>query len=402
MKENAKSIKRKIPFDAKSFFNIKAKGDLVILICVLLLVIGGYIMVASAHTNVFVTYGAGVFIKEMAKITVFIIVGFFIMQKLNQKFDIEIFKKYRKVFLMGISALMIMTLFFPSVNGSKSWINLGFMTIQPTEFLKMFVILDNAVYFSSKKYQSETVFNAYKEPLLKLLISVLFIFILQNDLGNALIIIMIYLVMFYAIPDPRIKKFKKTFAIAMAIFIILFYIFGKQLSDLIYSLPDDFFKKAQLTRIAVLFNPLKDVYISGFQVTNALVALASGGLFGMGLNNSTTKFLLPEAYNDAIIAVIAEELGLVGVLVLFILYIGIIVKLLSYAEKPKISTDSRLLLVGVAAFFMAQFFVNIGGMVGLIPMTGVTLLFVSSGGSSILMAFISIGIAQATIKRYLK
>lgn len=386
----------------KRYLNFKAKFDMPLFVITIILIVFGYIMVASAHANVYVTFGMMEFAKQMIKITVFILAGFLLMQFMTREFkltnNINLLKKITYV----VIAMMLATQVFPEVYGSKAWINLGFMTIQPSEFVKLLLVIWAAYYFPLPENKDKSLWEVMKKPLAVFVVTIAYIVLFQNDLGNAMIIAMICLVLFMALPDARFNKIKRNTFIGLVIILILFYIFGHRISDLIYALPEGFPKRAQLMRIAVLFNPLNDVYNSGFQVTNTLVALSAGGIFGMGLNNSTTKFLLPEPYNDAIIAVIAEELGLVGLLFLFFLYLAIVFRLLSFAEKKVVISSDRIILVGIATFFMAQFFVNIGGMVGLIPMTGVTLLFVSSGGSSILMAFMAMGIAQAVISKYLK
>jgi len=297
---------------------------------------------------------------------------------------------------------MVSTLFFPEVYGAQRWIRLPGITIQPVEFVKLLYILFFSYHFGrfyNKKVKAGTVLRL---PLLIIGITILFVFLLQGDLGSTLILMMMTLCIFLAVPEKKYNKYKVVISLFMIVSIALFYIFGPSISEMIYSLPDDSSAKVRLLRIAVLFNPLEDVFNTGYQVTNSLVALVHGGLFGSGIGNSTTKFILPEPYNDAIIAVIAEELGLIGLAFLFVLYFYIISRLLNYAKLSKINIYDRLILIGIASFFAAQFFANVGGMVGAIPMTGVTLLFVSSGGSSILSAFIAIGIAQGVIKKYIK
>lgn len=161
-----------------------------------------------------------------------------------------------------------------------------------------------------------------------------------------------------------------------------------------------FLKGYQLGRIATWLNPLHDVQHSGWQLTNALIAFSTGGLFGKGFGASTQKYgYIPESHNDFIAAIIFEELGLVGFLVFLIPYCIIIFKMFNYGLKIK-DTKSKLILFGVGTYFFTHLLVNVGGVSGLIPMTGVPLLLISSGGSSSWAAMISIGIAQSLIAKY--
>lgn len=380
----------------------KIKTDKSLLLATLALVLFGYIMVISAHANVWIKFGALRFFFEIGKITAFIIVGIWLMNFTRKNFDIfKVMKKIRLIsIIVGLS--MLVTLLFPEHFGAKSWIRLPGFTIQPVEFLKLTLIIFFSYHFGRFYKSNVPALTILSLPLIVLAISFVFVFILQNDLGSAMILLIISLSVFMAIPEKKYKTIKISVLVFMIVSIILFYLLGPQISDMVYALPDDASFKRQLLRIATLFDPLRDVYNSGYQLSNSLVALSEGGLFGQGLGQSDSKFIIPEPYNDAIIAVIAEELGLIGISIVFGLYIFIVYRLLEYAKLSQISIYDRLILIGIASFFMAQFFVNIGGIVGLIPMTGVTLLFISSGGSSIISAFLAMGIALGVIKRYKK
>ena len=134
-------------------------------------------------------------------------------------------------------------------------------------------------------------------------------------------------------------------------------------------------------------------------MANALIAITNGGIFGTGLGNSIQKYgYVPEVHNDFITSVIFEELGLFGLALIMVPYAIIVFKLISYASKSK-DPKTTIILLGIAAYFFLHLFINLGGVSGLIPMTGVPLLLVSSGGSSTLAAFIAIGIAQALISK---
>lgn len=379
----------------------RGHSDRILNIFLAILVFFGYIMVISAHSAVALDDGFPKFAIEVIKITMFLVAGIVLMVIFTNRFKIKSYYKYQNIIAIIIFILMILTLFFPEVNGSKRWIRIpGGLTIQPIEFFKIFFILYLANYFSKESVKNISVMQFLKVPIIFLIVISIFVFVLQGDLGSTLIIMMITLFMYFSLPQKKFSFSKRVIFISIVILLILFYTIGPLLTDYLYNLPDDSSLKVRLLRIAVLFDPLKDVYGYGYQLTNSLSSFASSNILGAGLGNSEIKYLIPEPYNDAIIAVIAEETGIWGIIIVFGCYFAIINRLFVYAMKSKVNLLDRLVLIGIASFIVVQFFVNIGGMVGIIPMTGVTLLFVSSGGSSIITAFIAIGIAQSIIKRY--
>lgn len=380
----------------------KGRSDRNLNLALTILVAFGYVMVISAHSSVALDAGFYTFAFEIGKITFFIFVGIFLMVVFTNRFKTKTYFKYQNTIGIIILILMILTLFFPEVNGSKRWIRLPGITIQPIEFFKIFFILFLANYFSKTSLNKISIMQYLKVPIVFLIIITGFVFVLQGDLGSALIILMISLFMFFSLPQKKLIPTKKIIFMIVVISLILFYTLTPHFTDYIFNLPDDSKLKVRLLRIAVLFDPLKDVYGFGYQLTNSLSSFAATNILGSGLGNSEIKYLIPEPYNDAIIAVIFEETGIWGLMIVFGCYFWIVKRLFYYAMKTVVSQLDRLILIGIASFIMVQFFVNIGGMVGVIPMTGVTLLFISSGGSSIIASFIAIGIAQSIIKRYNK
>ena len=203
--------------------------------------------------------------------------------------------------------------------------------------------------------------------------------IVQKDLGSSLILAAICFICFMSTPRDYYKKYKKLVWIALAVAVII-------LGFLITAVLQGY----QLQRIDSWLKPLKieNIYDSSWQLVNSLIAFTDGGIFGLGLGNSIQKYdYIPEAHNDFIGAIIYEELGIFG--------------LLKYADQIQ-NNKSRVILIGIASYFMLHLFVNLGGVSGLIPMTGVPLLLVSSGGSSTIAALIAIGIAQAIISKFNK
>ena len=168
----------------------------------------------------------------------------------------------------------------------------------------------------------------------------------------------------------------------------------------IESLP--FLKTYQKNRFLSAVNPFIDQYGDGYQLVNGLVSFATGGWFGVGFGKSIRKYTnFPAANTDFILAVLVEEMGFCGFLVVMGLYTFLIVRLFLYAAKIR-SEKAKIILVGTAMYFMVHIFLNVGGVTGLIPLTGVPLPLFSAGGSSAMSMMLSVGISQAVISRFHK
>ena len=156
----------------------------------------------------------------------------------------------------------------------------------------------------------------------------------------------------------------------------------------------------QKNRILSAMNPFIDQYDAGFQLVNGLVSFASGGWTGLGFGNSVRKYTkFPAANTDFILAIVVEELGMFGFLMIFVPYCIIVFRLIRYAFKMK-SERGKIIMIGVAMYIVIHALFNIGGVTGMIPLTGVPLLMISAGGSSTLALMSAIGIAQGIIRRY--
>lgn len=200
----------------------RIKSDRILFWALGFLVVFGYIMVISAHTGVALEHGTAFFIKEIAKITIFIIGGFFLMLVVRRGFSIEWFVKHIRIISIAIVLMMFATLLFPAQGGAQAWIRLPGVTIQPVEFLKLFMIIYLAYYFGIFYNKKAEVSRVLLLPLLLTTISVFFVFIIQNDLGSALILLMIVLCMIFALPEKKYNRVKIILLVAMIAFIVLF------------------------------------------------------------------------------------------------------------------------------------------------------------------------------------
>ena len=284
-------------------------------------------------------------------------------------------KKYHALsnmaLIMILLALIYLLLYAAVRNQAKSWIGVGFMTIQPSEFAKIAVIVYLATYYEKFKNKLNS-FTASLFPLI-LPIAIAILIFRQPDLGTTIIFTLIVALIFFIVPISKEIKGKSTLLIGgFAICFALLYTRGG------VSLLED----RQASRFDFR-NPCSEekFYGTGNQVCNGYIAINNGGLLGVGLGNSTQKYLyLPEAHTDFIFAIVLEETGLVGGLMIFGLYFLVIGRILKIG-KESFTMRGAVICYAVAFYISLHIFVNLGGVFGLMPMTGVPLPFLSYGGS---------------------
>ncbi|NMD71950.1 FtsW/RodA/SpoVE family cell cycle protein [Bacillus sp. DNRA2] len=278
--------------------------------------------------------------------------------------------------LVMLSALFI----FGHVAGNaQSWFQLGSRSIQPSEFVKIGVIIYlSAVYAKKQSYINE--FNHGVVPPVIYLVFVCVLVAVQPDFGTAAIIFSIAAMIIIA-SGMNIKNIMKLILIG-AVLVLPF----------VLVLQDEIFSETRLSRFEAFNDPFSDEQGSGYQLVNSFLALGSGGVNGLGLGQSVQKLgYLPESHTDFIMAVIAEELGVWGV-AFVILSLGFVVLKGIYTALKCKDPFGTLLAVGISSMIGIQSFTNLAGISGLIPLTGVPLPFVSYGGSSILQLSFAMGI----------
>ncbi|MGB9883085.1 MAG: FtsW/RodA/SpoVE family cell cycle protein [Microgenomates group bacterium] len=307
---------------------------------------------------------------------VWIILGIFLM-KLFSLID------YRKLYLLSLillvsSIFLLIIVLIPGIGadagGARRWINFGFFNLQPTELAKFSVILYLSSWFI---HQEKRRFFSF----LTLVGFLVFLIILQPDMGTAIIVFLISLILYYQSGMNLFNLF-----ILLPISAIGFFILIK-------------IAPYRLARLTAFLNPSSDPQGIGYHINQIFISLSHGGFFGQGFGASRQKYLfLPEAHTDSIFAIIAEEFGFLGGLILILLYAMFVYKIY---ELIKYSPDklAKLLTVGIFAFFNLQIIINLAGMVGLFPLTGVPLPFLSYGGSNLLISYSLIGILLNIKKR---
>jgi len=313
---------------------------------------------------------------------IFAIIGliamFFIMN-----IDYWTWRSWSKVILITCFVLLI-TVLIPGIgnvrNGSRSWIGVGAFSIQPSEFMKLAMIIYLAK-FLSENQKNITSFQKGLVPSLGLVFTAFALIMLQPDLGTGTVMVGTCLLMIF-VSGARIAHFVGLGLLGLAGFV-----------GLIASAP------YRIKRITAFLDPWEDPLGSGFQTIQSLYAIGPGGLFGLGLGQSRQKFFyLPEPQTDFIFAILAEELGFIGgafVLLLFAL-------LLWRGIRTALSAPDlygSFLAVGIISMVAFQVIINIGVVTNLIPVTGITLPFFSYGGSSLTLMLMAMGILL-NISRY--
>ena len=295
--------------------------------------------------------------------------------------------KQKNFVLMGTVAmfgLLSIVLFMPAIQGARRWIPLPGFNIQPGEFAKVFVIWYLAYIFSRKQSGLETRFiaTALKPGILVALVA-MFIFF-QPDTGTAIIIGMMVLVMLSA-SGASLKyglRFFLTIAFAIAVISFLIYNFGEHLPFLDY----------RYDRFLGWWDPFGYYETEGHQLVNSYYALNRGGFFGVGIGNSVQKTgYLPFPYTDFIMAIIGEEFGLFGIALILGAF-GLIIGRTFYLGSRSTDSFNSLICIGVGGMILVQSLINVAGVTGLLPITGVTFPMLSYGGSSLMAVSIAIAL----------
>lgn len=368
----------------------------IIIVYVLLSLIGLTMIYSASMVNIFQDPDAANPRALYNGQLIFIIVGFLIVFLMTYFMSGEIFKnrKLHMFLVAGIFLVLVATHFFGvEVNGERNWLQIpGFgQQVQPSEFFKIIVILYLAYIYDKKR---ETINTFKKENFFPiLLIGVISLLVLFNDFGTWIVILAIIAGMFIysGLPVKVIAKTIGFVSLAIAALLAIRFLFTGEIVS-----------GYQRDRIETFLNPFTDPTGAGYQLTNSLISISHGGITGTGLGNGIMKLgYLPEPHTDFIFAVIAEELGLIGVLFILLLFVILIFKALHYAS---ISSDKfySLVCVGVAMYISMQVFVNIGGMSNLIPLTGIPLPLLSYGGSAFLSISIAVGLLSIAAKHVKK
>lgn len=312
----------------------------------------------------------------------FIIIGILLLFSFAV-LDYHFLRSYSNyLYLFGLVMLVGVLMFGTSIRGTRGWFYLGNFGFQPVEFIKIILILFLARFFSSV--------TVLARPMKYLLISgigsLIFIALVlfQPDFGSALILLLIWLAMVI------FAGFNKKYFIIISLVLLIIFAGSWTL----------FFKDYQKQRIITFFAPASDPLNRGYNVTQAIIAVGAGRMTGRGIgfgSQSQLKFL-PEAQNDFIFAVISEELGFLGAFLIILFFSVFFYRCLTHLSK--INNDFGVFFIlGAVGLIFIEMFINIGMNIGILPVVGISLPFVSYGGSAVLTSLILVGIIESIIIR---
>lgn len=347
--------------------------DKVLYTDIIILIITGLAMVYSA-SHVVASYkyqDPGYFFKRQLIFACLGLIGMHLIMQVKM----EKIKKHTTWYFF-IALLLLILVLIPGIGlvrgGARSWIGFGFFNIQPAEVMKLAILLLLARFLSENANDLEKFL-----PFVVILVIVgilFFLIILQPDFGTGLVIVISTIFLLFLSGAP------------LKFFIRLLILGALGVTGLIFSAP------YRMERILAFLDPWQDPLGSGFQGIQSLFAIAPSGIFGLGYNNSMQKhFFLPEPQNDFIFAIIVEELGLIGGIFVIGLYFIIFYKAIRISAKVNDPYLSYIAL-GVGISLFVQVFVNISVVIGLLPVTGITLPIISYGGSSLIFTLISLGV----------
>ena len=365
--------------------------DVPLLITCLILFVFGLLNIVNASSQaVVIRYGTGIytyFYKQLLFIIAGLIATIFIINVPTKKY----YKLITFVYFVEVLLLMYLFRFGHSHMGSVNWIELGKFKIQPSEFAKPIMIV--AVSLIMERFQSKLNNNRkYTRTDHFKLIGIIFLVgaifpafvLLEKDLGTTLILVSIFAILFIASPIQKEEKMQTIIALLVA-FIIGIFVLSVSSKGKILS-------KAQMSRFD-FYDPCSKYEEGGYQICNGFIAINSGGLLGVGIGNSKQVSYIPESHTDSVFAIIAEEYGFIICTGIFILYLIVLYRIFNLACRVT-NTRSKFICLGIGSYIALHILINLGGLFGSIPLTGVPLPFLSYGGSFTLSLMVSLAIVQ--------
>ncbi len=350
------------------------KYDKILLIAVIIITLFGALMIYSS-SYVWSAYKFNDPYKYLKSQSIFLILGYITMIVVSN-FSYHKYKKLSNI-ILGICTILLILVLIPGIgtvrNGSRSWFGLGGFGIQPSEFTKLGLIIFTSKYLSNNTKDLKNIKKGVF-PILSVVFLIFGLIMLEPDFGTGVVIVMTIIVLLFT-SGVKMNFFIKIGLLGVIGIVILILI-----------------APYRLERITSFLNPWTDPLGSGFQIIQSLYAIGPGGLLGLGFGNSIQKhFYLPEPQTDFIFSIISEEFGFMGVIFVSALFLTIIIRGFMIAMKCE-DHFGKYLAFGITFGLAFQTILNLMVVVGLIPVTGVTLPFLSYGGSSLIISLIGIGI----------
>jgi len=340
----------------------------------------GIVMVASASSVFSYQQNNGNSWALATRQLIFAAIGVLLMIYVS-KMHVDSIRRWAPLFMVIVGILLVAVLLVgTAVHGQKNWIDFGGpFRIQPSEFAKLAIIMWGADVLD-RKYHLLEQRNHLLIPVLPVSLTVLFLVVLQGDLGTAMVMMPIVASLLYFVGAPR-KWFLIMGAAGLG-----------AIAALSIAAP------YRMARFTSWLDPYADAQGTGFQVIHGQQALGSGGWWGVGLGGSREKWgTLPEAHTDFIYAVLGEELGIIGTILVLVIFSAIAIVGLRIARGTN-EAFIQIASLGIVAWIVTQALVNIGAVLGILPITGVPLPLVSYGGSSLIPTLLAMGILMAFAK----
>ncbi|OHB25722.1 MAG: hypothetical protein A2542_01920 [Parcubacteria group bacterium RIFOXYD2_FULL_52_8] len=351
------------------------KPDKTLFVIVVILIFFGFFIFTSAAFGLLARNGADFTMVVAKQLIIGVVMGalsLLIVSTIS-------YKKWRSWMLPIVCASIVLSLilFLPGVGfssgGAKRWLSLGIFSFQPSEFLKFGIVLFLATWFGQHKERAQSLVQGFL-PFLAAIATAGVLVLAQPDTGTFLVMFTSAIGIFLVAGAPW--KYLGTMAVCALVGIIVLASFRPYVKQ----------------RLTTFLHPEEDALGSSYQLRQSLIAIGSGGVTGRGFGQSVQKFnFLPEAIGDSIFAVAAEEFGLIGSTILVLLFLCFGLRGMKIAAEAP-DAFSRLLVTGLVILIVSQSFINIGAMLGVVPLTGVPLLFVSHGGTALFFALIEVGI----------
>lgn len=335
---------------------------------VLVVLIFGLLMVYDSSVAIAIRDFANqyYFVREQAKWLVVGIVACFFFSRV----DYHVWQKFALP-LLFVTIVLLLAVFIPNFGvhalGARRWLNFGFFVLQPAELAKFSLVLYLSAWFCNPE-------NRRLASFLLLIAMVVGLVVAEPDLGTSVILVGIAIVLYFASGAP-LYQFTLVIPIVFLAIVLLAFI-----------------SPYRLRRLTTFVNPQSDPLGASYQIRQVLLALGSGGMFGVGLGKSRQKYeYLPEANTDSIFAIIGEEIGFAGALVVISILLFIVWRGFRIARRAP-DAFGRFFAIGISSWIAIQTLLNLGSMVALVPLTGVPLPFISYGGSGLIILLSAVGI----------
>ena len=355
-------------------------------ITLILFTFGLFNIVTASSSEAVIRYEKSLFyyfFRQLAMILAGLGASIFIIKKDTKKYGFPAL-----IAFIGITFCVVYLFLYGTFHkGAQNWLTFGPITFQPSEFVKPVIIVCLALIFDKTKKNLRNKTTKHYDIIGIILVIGLFnsvIIFLEKDLGTMLILLTIFIVLFLS--SPILKKEKRKTIIFLLIVGLCGLVIIKNQKGYILS-------EEQMARFNFI-NPCKNYLDGGYQICNAYIAINNGGLFGLGIGKSKQKYsYIPEPHTDMVFAIIAEEQGLIRSSLILLAYAVILYRILNLSSKVG-TLRGKYICLGVATYIFAHIVINLGGLFGILPLTGVPLPFLSYGGSFTMSLIISLALVQ--------